>query len=98
MFVGFARYDLRLAGCTSLKDKRSVLRTLMLMLQQKFRCAVAEVAAQDMHQRASVGLSIVTESAFHARRVLSEIGRHVETHPGVEVIASVADVFAPEDL
>lgn len=98
MFVGFAQYDLRLPGCTSLKDKRSVVRTLSSMLRSKFNCSFAEVESQDMRQRAGIGLSIVADSAFHARRVLAEISRHVDSHPGVEIIGSIEDVFAPEDL
>lgn len=98
MFVRFARYDLRLPGCTSLKDKRSVVRTLSTMLRAKFNCAFAEVGSLDMRQRATIGLSLVAGSSFHARRVLDEITRHVDTHPGVEIIAAEVDVFTPEDL
>jgi uncharacterized protein YlxP (DUF503 family) len=98
MFVGVARYDLRLPGCVSLKDKRSVVRSLESMLHQKFRCAVAEVEHQDLRQRATVGVSVIAETTFHARRVLNEISRRVETHPGVELLGSSVDVLAPEDV
>lgn len=94
MFVGIGRYDLRLPGCSSLKDKRSVVRALSSMLHQKFRCAVAEVEHQDLRQRAVVGVSVVAGSSFQARKVLQEVGRHVETHPGVEVLDAFVDVFA----
>lgn len=97
MFVGFARYDLRLPGCTSLKDKRSVVRALAASLRRRFGCAVAEVDDQDMHQRARIGVSIVSGSAFQARKVLQEVGRQVERSPGVEIIAAFVDVVTPED-
>jgi uncharacterized protein YlxP (DUF503 family) len=97
MFVGVARYDLRLPDCRSLKDKRSVVRGLQSMLHQKFRCAIAEVDHQDLRQRATIGVSVVSDTAFHARRVLSEVERHVDTHPGVELLGSSVDVLSPED-
>jgi uncharacterized protein YlxP (DUF503 family) len=97
MFVGVARYDLRLPGCTSLKEKRNVVRTLQSLLHQKFRCAVAEVEHQNLRQRAAVGVSVIADSSFHARRMLSEVERHVETHPGVELLQSSVDVVSPED-
>ena len=97
MFVGIARFDLRLPMCHSLKDKRAVLRTLEAMLG-KFRCAVAEVEHQDLRQRAAIGVSVVSGSHFHARKVLSEIERHVETHPGVELIGTRTDVVSEGDL
>ncbi|HVL33885.1 MAG TPA: DUF503 domain-containing protein [Actinomycetota bacterium] len=98
MFIGFARFDLRLPQATSLKDKRSVIRTLSSMLHQKFRCAFAEVEHQDLRQRAAIGVSVISATNYHARQVLSEIGRHVETHPGVEVITSTVDVLSEEDF
>lgn len=98
MFIGFARYDLRLSGATSLKDKRTVIRTLSSMLHQKFRCAFAEVDHQDLRQRAAIGVSVISATSYHARQVLSEISRRVETHPGVEVIDASVDVLSIEDL
>ncbi|MFN2615377.1 MAG: DUF503 domain-containing protein [Actinomycetota bacterium] len=96
MFVGYARFDLRLPGCTSLKEKRSVVRALQTRLS-KFRCAFAEIESNDMHQRATIGVSIVAGSTFHARRVLDEIERAVESAAGVELIGGLSDVIGAED-
>ena len=98
MFVGIAQYDLRLPESSSLKDKRSVVRQLSSMLRQKFSCSVAEVDHQDLRQRASIGVSIVSDTVFHARQVLSAVSKHVETHPGVEMIGETINVVSPEDL
>jgi uncharacterized protein YlxP (DUF503 family) len=97
MFVGVARYDLRLPECASLKDKRSVVRTLESALHQKFRCAVAEVEHQELRQRATVGVSVIADTVFHAKRVLSQVSRRVENHPGVELLHASVDVLSPED-
>jgi uncharacterized protein YlxP (DUF503 family) len=98
VFVGVARFDLRLPDCSSLKDKRSVLRALESTLHQKFRCAVAEVEHQDLRQRAAIGVSVVADTSFHAKRVLSEVERRVDTSPGVELLKASVDVLSPEDL
>jgi uncharacterized protein YlxP (DUF503 family) len=97
MFVGVARYDLRLPDAASLKDKRSVMRALQSLLHQKFRCAVAEVEHQDLRQRATVGVSVIADTSFHAKRILSEVERRVETYPGVELLGASVDVISPED-
>ena len=96
MFVGVARFELRLPGCTSLKEKRSALRGLTTMIKQKFNAAVAEVDHQDQHQRATVGVSVIADTQFHVRRVLHELERHVENYPRVETIDAILDVMAPE--
>jgi len=97
MFVGVARYDLRLPESTSLKDKRSVVRALESALHQKFRCAVAEVEHQDLRQRAAVGVSVIADTVFHAKRMLGEVERRVERHPGVELLHTSVNVLSPED-
>ena len=96
MFVGIARYELRLPEASSLKDKRAVLRRLLSILRQKFNVSVSEVDHLDLWQRATLGLALVTDTQYHARRVLQEIGRHVETHPGVELLSHSTDFVTPE--
>ena len=96
MFVGVARFELRLPGCTSLKEKRSALRGLNTLIKQKFNAAVAEVAGQDQHQRASIGVAVIADTQFHVRRVLHELSRHVENYARVETIDVAVDVLAPE--
>jgi len=96
MFVGVARFELRLPGCTSLKEKRSALRGLTTMIRQKFTAAVAEVDHQDQHQRASVGVAVIAETQFHVKRVLHELERHVEDYPRTETIDVAVDIYSPE--
>jgi uncharacterized protein YlxP (DUF503 family) len=96
MFVGVARFELRLPGCTSLKEKRSALRGLTGLIKQKFNAAVAEVDHQDQHQRATIGVSVIADTKFHVQRVLHEVERHVETYPRVDTIDVAVDLYSPE--
>ena len=43
MLVALCRFDLRIPGVASLKEKRHVVKTLTASLRQKFNVAVAEV-------------------------------------------------------
>jgi len=96
MFVGVARFELRLPGCTSLKEKRSALRGLTGLIKQKFNAAVAEVGFQDQHQRATIGVSVIADTKFHVQRVLHEVERQVETYPRVDTIDVGVDLYSPE--
>lgn len=96
MFVGLGRFDLRLPDARSLKDKRAVVRSLVALLRAKFNCSVAEVDHQDLWQRATLGVSVIADTQFHGRRVLREVERHVQTHPGVELLQSQVDFLSPE--
>jgi uncharacterized protein YlxP (DUF503 family) len=96
VFVGIARYDLRIPDARSLKDKRAVVKSLTASLRAKFNCAVAEVDHQDVWQRTAIGLSVISDSHFHARQMLAEIGRRIDTHPGAEIINATTDIVTPE--
>jgi uncharacterized protein YlxP (DUF503 family) len=97
VFVGLARFDLRLPDSLSLKDKRSVLRRVTASVRQKFNASIAEVDHQDLRQRTTLAVAVVTETPFHARRVLQEIERRVMTEAGVELLGTSVDLLAPED-
>ena len=96
MVVALLRLDLRLHDAMSLKDKRSVVKRLTADLR-RLNCAVAEVAHQDLRQRATLAVATVANERFHARRVLHEAERAVERNHGVELLGAEVSVFGPDD-
>jgi len=97
MFVAVARFDLRVPGCTSLKEKRHVVKTLTASLRGRFSVAVAEVDHQELWQRTAIGVSAVAGERFHVTKVIHEVERHVECFPGVELIDLTTSYHGPED-
>ncbi len=59
MVVGIGTIVLRLPGNSSLKGKRKVVRGIVGRLQSAFNASVAEVGANNSHQRAEIGLALV---------------------------------------
>ncbi len=78
MLVALARFDLRIPGCGSLKEKRHVVKTLTNGIRSKFNVAVAEVDHHDLWQRTAIGVAAVAGEPYHARRVLHEVEKLVE--------------------
>ncbi len=88
MFVGVARWELHLAHCQSLKDKRRVVKSLKDRLRQRFQVSAAEVDHQDVWQRASLAAAIVSGDAAHAESVLASCDRMVQSEPLAHIITS----------
>jgi uncharacterized protein YlxP (DUF503 family) len=88
MLVGLERFDLRIPGCGSLKEKRHVVKTLTAGIRTKFNVSVAEVDHHDLWQRTTIAVSAVAGESYHARRVLHEVEKFVERHDRVEIIDS----------
>ena len=97
MLVAVERFDLRIPGVHSLKQKRHVLKTLTAALRQSFAVSVAEVEYQDLWQRAAIAVAIVGGEEYHLRRVLREIENRIDAWGEIEVIVRELQVWAPED-
>jgi uncharacterized protein YlxP (DUF503 family) len=97
MLVGLCRFDLRIPGVSSLKGKRHVVKTLTASLRQKFNVAVAEVDHQDLWQRTTIAVSSVSGEAYHIKRVMHEVERHIERWGEVEIIDADLSLHGPDD-
>jgi uncharacterized protein len=82
------RFDLRLVGTRSLKDKRSRVRPVIDRIRHRHHLSVAEVDHQDDPGRAVIEVAVVSSSPAHATEVLDGIDRLVWAADGVEVIAT----------
>lgn len=70
MHVGVCELELRLPGNRSLKEKRHVVRAVVDRVTRRFRTNMAEVEAQDEHDRAVLGFAVVgSDPALLSARV-----------------------------
>jgi uncharacterized protein YlxP (DUF503 family) len=97
MLVALCRFDLRIPGATSLKEKRHVVKTLTASIRQRFNVSVAEVDHHDLWQRTTIAVSSVAGQGYHLRRVMHEVERHVQAFPAVEVIDVGLSLHGPDD-
>jgi uncharacterized protein YlxP (DUF503 family) len=73
MVVGVSQIAFSLPGNDSLKGKRSVVRRIVDRTRAKFNAAVAEVDALDVHRRAVIGVSVVSNDARHVNSMIDRI-------------------------
>ncbi len=88
MVVGVISWELHLSGCSSLKEKRGILRSLKDRLQDRHRVSVAETAHQDAWQRAELSVAIVSSDRRRAQQVLDRVDALVASDARVRVIDS----------
>ena len=98
MVVALERFDLRIPGCGSLKEKRHVVKTLSAAIRSKFNVAVAEVDHHDLWQRTALGVAAVSGDQYQARRVLHEVEKLVERWAEVDVIDTELTLHYPQDV
>ena len=92
MVVASQTWELSLPGCASLKEKRSVIRSLRDRLRSKFNVSVAETALQDVHARAQLTIALVASDGRFAESVLDKADRFVENHGGALITSVTRDL------
>jgi uncharacterized protein YlxP (DUF503 family) len=97
MLAALSSFDLRIPGCSSLKEKRHVVKGLTEGLRKRFNVAVAEVDHQDQWQRAQLGVSAVSTTGFQLRKVMHEVERFVDRQPAVEIIDHTMTLHGQDD-
>jgi len=102
MTVGIARLTLFLPEVQSLKEKRMVLRRVKDRARQKFNLAIAEVGANDVWQRAMLGVAVLGNGRRFVESALDEVVRFVRTEAEVtnveREIQTMNDTLAENDL
>ena len=93
MVVGVMRWELSLPGCSSLKEKRMVVRSLKDRIHHRFKVSVAETDHQDVWTRAQLAVAVVSTDAGHANEVLDQVDRMVGQNERAFVLDRGRDLY-----
>lgn len=87
MIIGSLRIELHIPTAHSLKEKRSVLKSMITRLQNEFNASVAEVDDHELWQRGVVGVACVGSDSHYVEGQLNAIIRWIEQNrPDVTVL------------
>ncbi|MGF7185679.1 hypothetical protein GGQ84_001771 [Desulfitispora alkaliphila] len=73
MLVGKIELILYIPDSHSLKEKRSVLKSIIRKVQNKFNAAIAEVDHQDKWQKSTLGIAVVGVDNAHVNSQVDTI-------------------------
>lgn len=93
MVVASQSWELSLPGCRSLKEKRSVVRSLRDRLRSKFNVSVAETGLQDVSNRAELTLALVASDGRLAESMLDKTDGFVESHGGALIVRVQREIY-----
>jgi uncharacterized protein len=80
MVVAIAVFEFHLPFCRGLKEKRAFVRPLKTRLRGDFAVSAAEVAHQDLLQRATLGVAAVGADRAALEPLLEKVLGYVETY------------------
>ena len=91
MRMGFMRATLLVPGSHSLKEKRRPLKSLLEKLRNRFHVSAAEVDAQDLHQRAVIGVALVAADGGMLAREMRAVAEFIYNNPEMQVLSIEED-------
>lgn len=97
-YVGVLHFVVDTSACHSLKEKRSIVRSIVGRAEQRYPISISEVDYQDDVTRAGVTAVVVHSQRATCERILSKVETAARSH-GVRIYGSVVDVFrwTPDD-
>lgn len=87
MTVGVALTTFRLYEVHSLKEKRSIIKSLIEKSRHRFNVSVAEVADQDVHHKAVIGIAVIGNDGRVLNSVLDRIMDFMESLGLAELVS-----------
>jgi uncharacterized protein YlxP (DUF503 family) len=92
--IAFLTIELHIEAAHSLKDKRQVVRSLKDRLRAHFNVSVAELEANDLWNRATIGVVSISGSHDYLEGLMRNVERHatrIANNNGAEVSDSFVD-------
>jgi uncharacterized protein len=80
MIIGTAQIQLSASWVHSLKEKRTVVKSIIDKVKNKFNVSIAEVDTQDYHQTITIGIACVSNDNRHADSMLNEVLNFIENN------------------
>jgi len=98
VYVGALTLDVLLGDVRSLKDKRSVMRSVIAEVRRRQPAvAVAETGSMDLYRRAEFGVAVVASTAAHCAEVLEACERLFAARPDIELLSARQRLFNEDE-
>ena|SRR5690348_10607579 len=92
--IAFLTLELRIEAAHSLKDKRQVVRSLKDRLRAHFNVSVAEMDANGLWQRATIGVVSISDSRDYLTGLMNNVERQamrIANNAGADVADSYVE-------
>jgi len=91
--VAICLLEIQIPGAVSLKDKRSVLQSLIKRIRNQYNVSATEVGCQDQWQRSEIGLAAVCYNGSGADSLISRLINLVEEDDRVNIISVRQEIY-----
>ena len=92
MIIAAMTFRLQAPWVHSLKEKRMIVKSLLVQMQNKFHVSSAEIDEQDVHQIIVIGVAAVVPNNSLADSLMDEVSQFVETATDAEILEETREI------
>jgi uncharacterized protein YlxP (DUF503 family) len=94
MNTGVCKIKLHIPQSQSLKQKRSVIKSITTRLRNQFNISISEVDDQDLWQIATLGISCVSNNSNHIDEMLTRVVNYItQNYPELEIVEQEIEII-----
>ncbi|RBW69886.1 DUF503 domain-containing protein [Bacillus taeanensis] len=82
--IGFVRCQCLIYNASSLKEKRAVLKSVIVRIRQRYNVSVSELDFHDLWQRTEIGIVTISKDKFKAEQELALALKIIDGNPEIE--------------
>jgi len=86
MLLGVCTINLYLPSSRSLKDKRSIIKSLKLRIKNNFNVSVSEINNYDLWKNTTLGIACIGNEKKYLNGVLNEVIKFIENQNKLQLI------------
>ena len=92
VYIAAITFRLHAPWVHSLKEKRTIVKSLIARLQNQFHVSAAETDEQDTHQIIVIGVAAIVPHNAMADSIMDEISEFVELNTEAEILDETREI------
>lgn len=94
IILGLCTVEFELAGVTNIKDKRSILKSMLTRLHNTFNISTAEIDFHDVLNASVIAFTLVTNDTRHANQTISTVLNWIEkNYPDAQIVNQEIEIL-----
>ncbi len=94
MVVGHGIITFRIHDCRSLKEKRRVVKSVIMQLRNHFNASVAEVGALDIYHKSEIGFAVVGNDTQVINAKIDKLFNLADALGLAEIVDTEMEIFS----
>lgn len=82
--IVYAEVECILYNAQSLKEKRSIIKSVVQRVRNDFNVSIAEIDHLDLWQRTTLGIAAVADDYQYAEKLVQAVLKRIDSNPELE--------------